>query len=98
MDYQRLLEAEEKIVDLNELQAFRERLTATMPSQRMSNVQQKFTMESIMKDPSIVQEISTNPRGLLAISDLVDKGAAGIEKYKDEPKLYAVLQRLLDMN
>lgn len=92
------MEIEEKIVDVQELQAFRQQLMGSMPSQRMTQVQQKFTMDNIMKDPSIMLEISANPRGLVAIRDLVEEGAAGLEKYKDDPALYNVLKRLLDMN
>ena len=96
-DLRRALEDEEKIFDLQQLQAYRDRLAQALgPTQRMSTAQQKLTMENIMKDPSIMQVLSTNPRGLQAIQETLENGPAGAEKYKDQPALYEVLKKLFD--
>ena len=96
-EFRRLLEEEEKIVDLNQLASFRSQLAAAMPFERMSTIQKSISMENIMKDPSIMMTLGSNPRALLAIDDIMQNGPFAIENYRDEPDLYNTLKKVLEM-
>jgi len=96
-DFRRLLEQEEKIVDLNQLAAFRQELSKAMPFERMSTVQKSISMENIMKDPSVMMTLSSNPRALVAIDDVMQNGPFAIENYKDDVDLYNTLKKVLAM-
>lgn len=96
-DFRRLLEEEEKIVDLNQLAAFRQELAKAMPFERMSTVQKSISMENIMKDPSIMMTLSSNPRALVAIDDIMTNGPFAIENYRDDEDLYRTLRKVLEM-
>jgi hypothetical protein len=97
-DFRRLLEEEEKIVDLNQLAAFRQQLTKAMPFERMSTVQKSLSMENIMKDPSIMMTLSSNPRALVAVDDIMQNGPFAIENYRDDEELYKTLRKVLEMD
>ena len=92
-----LLVEEEKIVDFQELAAFRQKLRAILPDERLSAVQKNLSMENIMKDPSIMTVLSSNPRALLAIQEMMEKGPSAVEKYRDDAALYSVLQKIFNL-
>ncbi|KAL4543444.1 hypothetical protein Ndes2437B_g01280 [Nannochloris sp. 'desiccata'] len=68
-----------------------------MPFERMSTVQKNISMENIMKDPSIMMTLSSNPRALVAIDDVMQNGPFAIENYKDDEDLYKTLKKVLEM-
>lgn len=96
-DLRNLLMEEEKIMDPAMLAAFREQLKRALAgSQAEQQLAQKLTFENLMQNPSVMATMVNNPKALMAIQDVLQRGPEAIEAYSGDSQLYEALRQLFD--